>query len=217
MDRIDSISLSETLPVVFSAEEIPASEIWKSRVSFQRGATYQVEAASGGGKSSMLSFIYGAREDYNGIIRFNGEDIRSLGINEWQEIRREHLAYLPQDLMLFPELTAMENIVLKNRLTDFQSESRIEEWMERLGITFRKDYPAGRCSVGQRQRIALIRALCQPFDFILLDEPVSHLDEKNNRAAAEIIMEEATRQGAGIISTSVGNPLMLENAKHFKL
>lgn len=217
MERIDSITLCDTLPLVFSTEEIPPSEVWKSQLTFTRGETYQVEAASGGGKSSMLSFIYGARRDYSGSIRFNGDDIRTMEIPEWQEIRRSHLAYLPQDLMLFPELTALENIQLKNRLTGYQEESRIKEWMERLGITFRKDNPAGRCSVGQQQRIALVRALCQPFDFILLDEPVSHLDERNNREAAAIIMEEASRQGAGIISTSVGNPLSLASPRHLKL
>ena len=89
--------------------------------------------------------------------------------------------------------------------------------MRRLGILFRRDYPAGRMSIGQQQRLAIIRALCQPFDFILLDEPVSHLDEENNRIAAEIIAEEARRQGAGIISTSVGNHLLLDYNKRMHL
>ena len=56
-----------------------------------------------------------------------------------------------------------------------------------------------------------------PFDFILLDEPVSHLDAANNRIAADIIDEEAARQGAGVISTSVGNPLLLHSAISIKL
>ena len=56
-----------------------------------------------------------------------------------------------------------------------------------------------------------------PFDFLMLDEPVSHLDAANNMAAAEIIAEEAMAQGAGIISTSVGNPLLLHSAKSLRL
>ena len=89
--------------------------------------------------------------------------------------------------------------------------------MERLGISFRRDFPAGKMSIGQQQRVAIIRSLCQPFDFILLDEPVSHLDEDNNRIAAMLISEEAERNGAGIISTSVGNPLLLTDAQRLKL
>ena len=85
------------------------------------------------------------------------------------------------------------------------------------GIDSRRNYPVGRMSIGQQQRAGIIRAICQPFDFILLDEPVSHLDEENNRKAAEIIMAEAQRQGAGIISTSVGNPLLLAEPERLKL
>lgn len=72
-------------------------------------------------------------------------------------------------------------------------------------------------SIGQQQRVAIIRALCQPFDFILLDEPVSHLDEMNNRLAAKLIAEEAASQGAGIISTSVGNNVLINVDTEYKL
>ncbi len=86
-----------------------------------------------------------------------------------------------------------------------------------MGVDSRRDYPVGRMSIGQQQRVGIIRALCQPFDFILLDEPVSHLDEDNNRKAASMIAEEASRQGAGIITTSVGNHLLLERSISLKL
>ncbi len=205
------------LPRVFSAESIPFSEVWKSTLTFRRGCFYLVEAASGGGKSSMCSFIYGARRDFEGRLLFDGNDTESLKIDQWQKLRRESLAYLPQELSLFPELTALQNIELKNSLTGYVEKGRIEEWLHILGIDSRRDYPVGRMSVGQQQRVGLIRAICQPFDFILLDEPVSHLDEENNRIAARMIMEEARRQGAGVISTSVGNPLLMEDALSLKL
>ena len=69
----------------------------------------------------------------------------------------------------------------------------------------RSHFPVGKMSIGQQQRVAIIRCVCQPFSFLLIDEPVSHLDAENNARAAEIIQGEATRQGAGIIATSVGN------------
>lgn len=205
-----TITLDTTLPRVFVNERIPASDVWNVRVTFERGRSYLVEATSGGGKSSMCSYIYGARTDYEGHILFDGKDVSGLPMDRWLELRRISLAYLPQELSLFAELSAWENIQLKNRLTNHVPDKRIEEWMDRLGIAFRRDYPAGRMSIGQQQRVALIRSLCQPFDFILLDEPVSHLDAGNNRIAASLIAEEAARQGAGIISTSVGNHLDLE-------
>lgn len=205
------------LPRVFVNENIPASEVWRRKLTFRRGCRYRIEAASGGGKSSLCAYIYGSRTDYEGRLLFNGADTAGFGIDRWQEIRRRHIAYLPQELSLFPELTAIENIRLKNDLTGAIDDARIESLLERLGIASRRDYPVGRMSIGQQQRVAIIRSVCQPFDFILLDEPVSHLDETNNRIAAEIIEEEAARYGASIISTSVGNAIKIEDMEGLRL
>ena len=68
----------------------------------------------------------------------------------------------------------------------------------------------GRLSFGQQQRVSFIRCLCQPFDFILLDEPVSHLDDDNNDILSGLLQEEAGRQGAGIIVTSIGKHISLD-------
>ncbi|WP_370541480.1 ATP-binding cassette domain-containing protein [Barnesiella sp. CU968] len=205
------------LPEVFQNERIPESDVWKTGLVLERGEHYLIEAASGGGKSSMCSYIFGSRDDYKGKLLFDSRDVREFTISDWQEIRRRNIAYLPQELDLFPELTAWENIQLKNKLTSHLSDAEIENCLEELGIASRRDYPAGRMSIGQQQRVAIIRSICQPFDFILLDEPVSHLDEDNNRIAAAIIGREAERQGAAIVSTSVGNPLLLDNYRKLRL
>ena len=215
--HIEEITLESLLPRVFAREELTYSEVWRRRVSFRRGGRYLVESASGGGKSSLAAFIMGARRDYEGHVLFDGRDASSFSIADWQEIRRTHIAYLPQELALFPELSAIDNILLKGEICGAVDMRRVDEWMRRLGIEERRDYPTGRLSIGQQQRVALIRSLCQPFDFILLDEPVSHLDEVNNRLAARIVEEDAMRQGAGIITFSVGNPLLIENPEKLHL
>lgn len=216
-DRISEITLSGTLPVVFLQESVGSSMIWRREVSLAAPGMYLVEAASGTGKSSLCAYIYGSRDDYDGRILFNGIDIRTLSRSQWQEIRRRHIAYLPQDLMLFPELTAWQNIKIKADLTGAVADSEIERLLEELGIASRRDYPVGKMSLGQQQRVAIIRAVCQPFDFILLDEPVSHLDEENNRIAAGIIARRAAEYGAAVISTSVGNQLALPDSIFYKL
>ena len=216
-ERIDKIQLEGMLPRVFASESVPSSDVWRIKATLLRGETYLVEATSGAGKSSLCAYIYGSRCDYEGRLLFNGEDARGYSIDRWQQLRRTSLAYLPQELGLFPELTALQNIELKNSLTKHVESGQIEEWLHTLGIDSRRDYPVGRMSVGQQQRVGIIRALCQPFDFIILDEPVSHLDEANNLKAAEMILSEARRQDAGIIATSVGNPLLIDHTRTLKL
>ena len=89
--------------------------------------------------------------------------------------------------------------------------------MNLLGIGEKVDSLVSKLSIGQQQRVAIIRTLCQPCDFILLDEPVSHLDDANNAIVARLVSEEAQRQGAGVISTSVGNNVKITVDKEFKL
>lgn len=213
MERINTIALNGVLPRAFSGGEERArfsgSDVFLSNFKFERGTNYCLNATSGMGKTSLCSFIFGARTDYEGRILFNDTDVSSYDILQWCEVRRGHLAYLPQELDIFDELTALDNVLLKNRLTDYRTEAEIRQMFHRLEIENRLDFPAGRMSVGQRQRVAVIRAICQPFDFIMLDEPVSHLDEANNRICSEMIVEAAQANEAGVIFTSVGNPLLL--------
>ena len=88
---------------------------------------------------------------------------------------------------------------------------------EATGIPDKTDERAGKLSFGQQQRVAFIRSLCQPFDFIFLDEPISHLDNDNSAIMSRLLMEEAGKQGAGIIVTSIGKHLELEYDETFRL
>lgn len=214
---MNCITLNNSLPAVFAGRADTGSEIWLRNVTFERGKKYLISAESGTGKSSLCSYIYGYRIDYSGTIAFDGQDIRQLSVNQWCQVRTHHIAYLAQEMRLFPELTAMENIMLKNSITNFKTRAEIVAMMERLGIGEKVDSLVAKLSIGQQQRVAIVRTLCQPCDFIMLDEPVSHLDETNNQIVAKMVTAEAERQGAGIISTSVGNNVKINVDKEFKL
>ena len=204
---METIELQQTLPEVFAGRDSIISDVWHRQVAFQRGKTYLVEAVSGTGKSSLCSYIYGYRRDYQGIINFDERNIRSLSINEWVDIRKYSLSILFQELRIFPELTALENIQLKNQKTNYKKKKEILTFFETLGITNKINEKVGKLSFGQQQRIAFIRCLCQPFDFIFLDEPISHLDDKNSAIMSKLLVEEAEKQKAGIIVTSIGKHL----------
>lgn len=212
-----TITLQQTLPAVFADKDRIVSDVWHQQLELVKGDKVLIEAASGTGKSSLCSFVYGYRNDYQGIICFDGKNIRSMNVSDWVEIRKTSLSMLFQELRLFPELTSWENVQIKNSLTGFKSKKEIKQWFEALGIAEKWNTPLGMLSFGQQQRVAMIRALCQPFDFIFLDEPVSHLDEENGRIMAAVLSEEANKQGAGIVVTSIGKHLELDYDKTLKL
>ena len=214
---MQQISLHQVLPQVFAQRVGLTSDVWKKEVCFEKGNVYLVEAKSGKGKSTFCSYLLGYRHDYTGQICYDAEDIRDFSVSQWVDIRQRQVSMLFQEMRLFPELTALENVELKNRITHFKTRQQIELLFDALGIADKLHSPVARLSIGQQQRVAVIRTLCQPADFILLDEPVSHLDETNNQIVAQLVTDEAARQGAGIIATSVGNHLKLNDTQHLAL
>ena len=214
---METIRLEHTFPAIFANRDELNSEVWQQDVTFERGKQYLVEAASGTGKSSLCSYIYGYRNDYQGVMTFDGRNIRNLTTSDWTKMRQRHLSLMFQDLRLFPELTALENVQIKNRLTGFKKKKDILQWFEELGIPDKVNSKIGLMSFGQQQRVAMMRALCQPFDFLLADEPISHLDDRNSRIMADIMVEEAKRQGAAVIVTSIGKHMPLKYDHILKL
>lgn len=201
---MERISFESVLPQVFTHHKDFKSEIWNGKVTFERGYLYLVEAESGKGKSTFCSYISGYRHDYAGHILFDETDISTYKMCDWANFRRRHISHLFQELRLFPELTAFENVEIKNQLTRWKSSTQIKEWFEQLDIADKLDVEVGKMSYGQQQRVAMMRALVQPFDFLLLDEPISHLDDNNAQTMTEIMLTEARQQEAAVIVTSIG-------------
>ena len=201
MKRLDRILLDNVMPSVFVGDEDECarpSQVWRTRLELERGQYYCVNASSGAGKTSFCSFIYGVRTDYQGRITFDGADIRPFRPSEWSRLRCSNLAYLPQELDLFDELSALDNVLLKNRLTDFRSEADIRCMFGMLGIDNRISAPAGRMSVGQKQRVAIARALAMNPEIMLFDEPTSALDPEMVGEVLDV-MKDLARSGMTMV------------------
>ena len=181
------------------------TQIWNSpNLLLEKGKTYLINAPSGKGKSTFLNILYGIRADYNGCWKL-GENVMTASSNsDWDGFRKEQISMVFQGLELFGHLSGLENIILKNSLTNYKTTTQISAMMNTLEIGHLKDQKAETLSFGQRQRVAIIRALCQPYNWLLLDEPFSHLDELNSSKAMTLITNEALAQEAGIIITSLG-------------
>lgn len=201
---MESIRIHQILPYFLSDAEASVSEIWRRDVCFRKGEYDFVSAASGAGKSSLLSYLFGERSDYTGDIRYDDREIASLTATEWSDLRQNRIGFVFQGLRLFADLTAFENINLKNRLTHHKTGEEIIHLLDMAGLADKRDEKAARLSFGQQQRIAIIRALCQPFDFLLMDEPFSHLDDTNIEIMSGLIEQELNSKQAGLILCSLG-------------
>ncbi len=193
-------------------QDTSGSEVWEAEsLLLEQGKYYLVEAPSGRGKTSLLSVIYGIRTDYQGVVTIDDRELVSFTLKEWSSIRKSELSFIFQGLELFDDLTALENIRLKNEMTGYHSNERIMEMARVLGIDPFLQRKAGILSFGQQQRVAIIRALCQPFNFLLADECFSHMDRENSLTAYHLIREECEVRDAGLILTSL-NETGLPNA-----
>ncbi|MGE7773086.1 ATP-binding cassette domain-containing protein [Chitinophaga sp. NPDC101104] len=187
------------------------SDIWDREVAFQPGQFVKIKAPSGTGKTTLVHYLYNIRYDYTGIIKAGGKPWADYSAAQLAAIRQDNISVVFQDLRLFDQLTAEENIELKRVMNNkpLYPAEKIREFAEQLGVTHVLGQSAATLSYGERQRIAIIRALMQPFQWLMMDEPFSHLDEGNTAKAAKLIDQECRARNAGFILTD------LDHDQHF--
>ncbi len=193
------------------------SQTWGKNIKFKKGKKYLITAPSGKGKSTLVHLIYGIRHDYAGKVFFEEKELKLLEPDAWAELRQKRFSIVFQNLRLFPQLTVRENLLLKTDLSGYKTEAQFVEMTKQLGIDTLLDQKCGRLSYGQRQRVAIIRSLCQKFDFLLLDEPFSHLDEDNIKKATLLIQEALKEQDAGMLLVSLGERYFFDYDKEIVL
>ena len=197
------IELNHVVPNPLPKEVIQSSDVWDTKLCFKPNSASLVSAQSGMGKSTLLHLLYGVRKDFSGILSIDGKDSTSLSRKDWIKIRKTFISLLFQDLRLFSHLTALENINLIP-VANPQAPA-VEEMADQLGITDLLHQSVATLSHGQRQRVALVRALRKPFQFLLLDEPFSHLDEVNQNKACSLITRLVQINGASLILSTLGS------------
>ncbi|MCB9195628.1 MAG: ATP-binding cassette domain-containing protein [Flavobacteriales bacterium] len=198
------IQFENVIPDPMRTDSFTPDSVWGNNCLVDSKFSYFLRSGSGKGKSTFAAFALGLRTDYSGKITIDGKDQKKITLDEWSDIRAQKLAFLAQDMRLFPTLSTGENLLIKNKLTDFKSEKDIKSLLEILELDHKWDQRAGTLSLGQQQRVALIRSLLQPFELLLMDEPFSHIDEENIKRALKIILKECEEQKAGYVLTTLG-------------
>jgi len=187
------------------------SDIWNKQLQFETGDFIKIKAPSGTGKTTFVNIIYKLRKDFEGEVLWNKKNLTAIKADELAQLRQQNISIIFQDLRLFPNLTARENIELNRVLQQPIYESNvIDEMAAQLGIASILHQKASMCSYGEQQRLAIIRSLMQPFNWLIMDEPFSHLDKNNINKASALIEAECKKRNAGFILTD------LEDDEHFK-
>jgi putative ABC transport system ATP-binding protein len=179
------------------------SDIWNKHVQFEHGSHYHVKASSGTGKSTLIHCLYGIQKNYTGEIIYADKNLSKYTTDELCQWRASKISVVFQDLKLFEDATAFENIYVKRQQTNYYPTEKIESFANKLNISHTLKRPISSLSYGERQRVAIVRALMQPFDILLLDEPFSHLDNENRLIASSLILEECKKRNASIIHTDL--------------
>ena len=194
------LSLQGVIPVPLR-EKINAyqSGIWKTSTSFNKGEYIFIQAPSGTGKTTLIHTLYGLRTDYEGSVKWGNNTLSATNKEDLAQLRTNNVSVIFQDMRLFPELTTWENIELKRSLTNTVTEPQAMEWLDRLGLKDKKNSMGNTLSYGEQQRVAIVRALLQPFEWLLMDEPFSHLDHANTDKAIALIGEVVKQHTAGMM------------------
>jgi ABC-type lipoprotein export system ATPase subunit len=198
------ITLNKVLPTPLASITHNGNSIWGNFIELNEGQRIMLNASSGKGKSTFTTTTIGLRNDYSGEIMYDDKNINTFSPNDWAEIRQTKVAVVFQDLQLFPKFTVKENLLVKNALTNVYSEMEIIQMLEALEIGDKWNQECGLLSMGQQQRVAIIRALIQPYNWLIMDEPFSHLDIENTERCLKMIHDRTIEQNAGFVLTTLG-------------
>lgn len=147
-----------------------------------KGEIVSIVGPSGAGKTTLLQIMGTLDKPDSGSVKYNGIDITSYKEKELSDFRNRHIGFVFQFHQLLPEFTAEENIMIPALIAganDIDARARAMELMEMLDIADRATHKPSEMSGGEKQRIAVARALINRPDVILADEPSGSLDSKN--------------------------------------
>jgi len=211
------LKFENVIPNPFVNLQFDATSFWANTWTFSKGERILLNASSGKGKTTFTHLTYGLRNDYQGNIYFDNKSIQNISTENWTEIRQKKLAVVFQDLQLFSQLSVQDNFKIKASLTGEFDEKKAKELLHKVGLTNKWNEKCGILSMGQLQRVAIIRSLLQPFEWIILDEPFSHLDIENTKICMQLIEERCNEQNAGFILTTLDETTTVPFTREIKL
>ncbi|MCI8614110.1 MAG: ATP-binding cassette domain-containing protein [Lachnospiraceae bacterium] len=170
-------------------------------LSVEKGEIYGIVGFSGAGKSTLVRCINRLEEPDSGIVKIGDQEITALGKAALNEQRRK-IGMIFQQFNLFDSMTVEKNIAYPLKLTGVtgkEADSRVEEMLNLVGLTEKKNAYPGELSGGQKQRVGIARALANRPDVLLSDEATSALDPLTTLSVLDLLKEINQKLGLTII------------------
>ena len=176
--------------------------------SLEKGEFVAVVGESGSGKSTLLNCIGALDVPTSGVIAMDGNNLFTMKEEERTIFRRRNIGFIFQSFQLVSELTVEQNIVFP-LLLDYRKPktSDVEEILELLGLTDRRNHLPSQLSGGQQQRAAIGRALITKPKLILADEPTGNLDSKNSQDVIDLLTKASRHYQQTILMITHNNSL----------
>ena len=190
----------ENLCKVYGKGENRVTALDRVSLTIQKGEFIAIIGSSGSGKSTLLHAIAGVDAPTDGKVWLIGQDIYAQNNEKLAIFRRRQVGLIYQFHNLIPTLTVVENITLPV-LMDRQrvNSKRLEELLELLGLTERRNHLPNQLSGGQQQRVAIARALMNAPQVMLADEPTGSLDSRNGHEIIRLLKESHRQYGQTLI------------------
>lgn len=191
---------------VFKQVTEPSGEIitvsHAEHLMLDKGGQMLLTGPSGSGKTTLLHMIAGLLTPSGGEIYFDGARIDNMPEKERDLWRARNIGYVFQKLNLIEALTAEENILLAGYFAGSdmaELKKRAAMLLERVGLVNKKDTLPGKLSIGEQQRIAVVRAVINKPVLLLADEPTASLDAENSRIVLGLLRGLCSENGTALI------------------
>ena len=163
-----------------------------------QGEVVSIVGPSGAGKTTLLQIIGTLDKPDSGSVTINGIDVSTLNKKKLSDFRNQHIGFVFQFHQLLPEFTAIENIMIPAFIggqSKGEAKKRAQELLEFMGLTDRADHKPAELSGGEKQRVAVARALVNNPAVVLADEPSGSLDSKNKAELHQLFFDLRDRFG----------------------
>lgn len=204
-DEVEAVIQAVNLCKTFKLGTLDVEVLKNINLAIRKGEFVSIMGPSGSGKSTLLYLLGGLDRPTSGSIKINGKELADMADQEQSIMRRRDVGFVFQFYNLVPNLSVEENTMLPilldgKKMKDYKE--RLDEILEVVGLSDRRQHTPRELSGGQQQRVAIARALMNDPEIILADEPIGNLDSKTGTEVMKLLQRINQERGKNIVQVT---------------